>query len=278
MGYRSIAVHISRSDRAQERIQLAATIAKKFDSHLIGVAATGLATLGGQWSGAESGFYYADIQRRQREHCVEAARIFEEMVRRSGVERYEHRIADDEDSNAMALTARYADLVVIGQDNAADPTIGTRPNFSEEVIVHAGRPVLLVPYAGHFDSVGSDVLVAWDASREAARALTDALPLLKDAQLVRVVIVGGHPSLDGHGDEPGADVALFLARHGVTVEVVRAAASTDIAGVLLTRAADFGSDLIVMGGYGHSRFREMLLGGVTRAMLEAMTVPVLMSH
>ncbi len=278
MPYRSIAVHLNNSARSTERTELAASIARNFDAHLIGVAATGLATVGSQYGGAELGFYYADLQRRQREHCVEATRKFDDLAARAGVASFEHRISEDDDAHAMTCAARYADLVVIGQNDATDPTIGTHPNFAEEVVINAGRPVVIVPYAGHFDALGSDVLLAWDASTEAARAATVALPFLTSAKIVRVMIVNGQTSLDGHGDEPGADIASFLARHGVRVEVVQMHSEMTVANVLLSSAADFGTDLIVMGGYGHTRFREMLLGGVTRSILEQMTVPVLMNH
>ncbi len=278
MQYRSIAVHINNSARSMERTELAASIAKHFDAHLIGVAATGLPTIASQYGGAEMGFYYADLQRRQREHCVEATLRFDDLVARAAVGSFEHRISDDDDAYAMTCAARYVDLVVIGQDDVTDPTIGTRPNFAEEVVLHAGRPVVVVPYAGHFAAIGKNVMLAWDASAESARAATDAMPFLKAARIVHVMIVNGTASIDGHGEEPGADIAVFLARHGVKVEVVREHSDMNVANVLLSSACDFGTDLIVMGGYGHTRFREMLLGGVTRSIFEQMTVPVLMTH
>ena len=120
-------------------------------------------------------------------------------------------------------------------------------------------------------------MVCWDGSRNAARAIADALPLLARAKAVEVVIVTGKP---GESDEiAGADIAHHLARHGLKVEVERLVArDIDITSTLLSRAADLGADLIVMGGYGHSRWREFVLGGATRGILASMTVPVLMSH
>ncbi|MGH6943153.1 MAG: universal stress protein, partial [Geminicoccaceae bacterium] len=122
-------------------------------------------------------------------------------------------------------------------------------------------------------------VVAWDASRAAARAVSDALPLLERAKSVTVVSVNPRPNLFGHGEVPGADIALHLARHGLKVEVHRLEArDIDTANAILSYVADAGCDLLVMGGYGHSRLRELVLGGVTRTMLGEMTVPVLMAH
>ncbi len=278
MSYGTILVHTNASARSDERVQLAAAIAREHGAHLVGVAPTGLAEIRPEWGGAEVGYYYAEIQRRQRERATEVAARFDAQVRALGVDAFEHRIAEDEDAYAIALQARYADLVVIGQADPSDPTIGTVPNFVEQVLVDSGRPVLIVPSAGHYGATGRNVLLAWSASRESARAVVDALPFLRKAKLVRVVIVDGTPTPEGHGAEPGADIAVYLARHGVTVEVSREPGTGDVAGTLLSRACDYGSDLLVMGGYGHSRFREMLLGGVTRSILDSMTLPVLMSH
>ncbi len=278
MTYRNILVHVNQSARAAVRVELAASLAQRFDAHLVGVAPTGLAIVE-SLSGANAvDVYYADLARRCVDRAQAATRRFDETCRRAGVDSYEHRIANDEDAYAVSLHARYADLVVVGQNDESDPTIGTVPHFVEQVLISGGRPLLVVPYAGTFATVGKRVMLAWDASREAARATTDALPMLCGADVVRVVVVNGGPSPDGHGETPGADVAQYLARHGVNVEVRDETTSLDVASVLLSRAADDGTDLIVMGGYGHSRFREMLMGGVTRSMLETMTVPVLMSH
>jgi nucleotide-binding universal stress UspA family protein len=152
-------------------------------------------------------------------------------------------------------------------------------DFAEELVLSAGRPVLLIPYAGHFPEVGRRVLVAWNAGREAARAVTDALPLLARASIVQVVAFDPRKGGADHGDIPGADIALLLARHGVKVSIAQQQSKeVDVGNQILSRAADMQSDLIVMGAYGHSRLRELVLGGVTRTLLDTMTVPVLMSH
>jgi len=178
----------------------------------------------------------------------------------------------------VALQARYTDLIVIGQQNAEWPS-GVYRDFERSVPLAVGRPVLVVPYAFERRPVGHRVLVAWNASREAARAVTDALPLLKRAGQVHVVAFEPEKSGAAHGAEPGADIALYLTRHGVKVTVSRYdAPDVDVGNQLLSRAFDLSADLIVMGAWGRSRLREFILGGVTRTLLESMTVPVLMSH
>jgi nucleotide-binding universal stress UspA family protein len=167
---------------------------------------------------------------------------------------------------------------VVGQADPDDPA-GSRNDLPEAMAFATGRPVLVVPHIGAPSAVGKTVMLCWNASRESARAAADALPFLQAAEKVIVLVVDPEVSADGHGQEPGADVAVWLARHGVKVTVQRdVAADTHIGEVILSRAADHGVDLIVMGIYGHSRLREMVLGGVSRTLLSSMTVPVLMSH
>ena len=151
------------------------------------------------------------------------------------------------------------------------------PDFPEYVVLNAGRPVLVVPYAGQFEHIGKRVLVAWDAGVSATRAVVNAIPMLKRADIVEVAVFNAEDSGDAHGDIPGADIALYLARHRVKVDVIRQKTRIDVGNSLLSLAADLGSDMLVTGCYGHSRFREIMLGGVTRTMLESMTIPVLMS-
>ncbi len=149
----------------------------------------------------------------------------------------------------------------------------------EHVAFASGRPVLVVPYAGHFESVGGRVLIGWNATREAARAVNDAMPLLAIADAVTVLTIDPRAGPDAHGELPGADISLHLARHGVKADIERTvSADIPVGDVLLSRAADLGAELLVTGAYGHSRVRELLLGGATRALLRSMTVPVLMSH
>jgi nucleotide-binding universal stress UspA family protein len=149
----------------------------------------------------------------------------------------------------------------------------------EQVVLHSARPTLILPYAGRFDEVGQRVMVAWDDSREAARAVSDALPLLRHAGRVQVVSWVESGTTE-HGTLRRRLDALhqWLMWHGVNAEVRVERTEIGIADAMLSRAADFGTDLIVMGAYGHARWAERVLGGATRGLLQTMTVPVLMSH
>jgi nucleotide-binding universal stress UspA family protein len=168
---------------------------------------------------------------------------------------------------------------VVGQE---DPDGGGTPNAGallEQALFSSGRPVLVVPFAGRFESLGRRVLIGWNASREAARAVNDALPLIAQAEIATVLAANPRRGLGGHGEEPGADIARHLARHGLKVEVQHVVAPEIAAGdILLNAAAESVADLLVVGAYGHSRLREMVLGGVTRTLLRQMTLPVLLSH
>jgi nucleotide-binding universal stress UspA family protein len=281
MSYRTILVHVNQSRRSRERIRIAANIAISERAHLVGVAATAVPFqfyLPGAFgeSNASLSVYLEYLRERAKGALVE----FESIAQKSGIDSVEQRIVDDEAGAAMSLQARYCDLVVIGQTDPDESLPDLRTDFPEYVVMNSGRPVLIVPYAGRFDNVGKRVLVAWDGSLEAARAITAAMPLLNRAELVQVVMFNPKSGSGAHGALPGADIALYLARHRVVVEVSEQKTSSDvgIGNALLSHAADFGADLIVMGGYGHPRFREMLLGGVTDTILKSMTVPVLMAH
>jgi nucleotide-binding universal stress UspA family protein len=171
--------------------------------------------------------------------------------------------------------ARRFDLAVVGQ---TDPErIAVEEMIAESALFDSGRPVIMVPYIQKAPLKLDNVMVCWDGSRPAARAIGDAMPLLERAGAVEIVIVANER---GKQDEvAGADMGQHLARHGLKVEVKRIAAGTiDVADTILSHAADSGTDFVVMGGYGHSRLREFVLGGVTHSILKSMTVPVLMSH
>ena len=178
----------------------------------------------------------------------------------------------------LARAARHADLCVVGQPNEDDVEFDTA-RLAEAAFMDSGRPALLVPYIGAASTTFQRVLVAWNGSREAARAVHDALPFLVLSEQTTVLMVdptgqGGLP-----GGEPGTDIATHLARHGVRVEVkTTPSAGMTVGDVILSQAADEDADLLVMGGYGHSRMRELVLGGATRQLLAQMTLPVLLSH
>lgn len=279
--YKTIAVHVNESAATLERVRLAAQWANAFDAHLIGVAATGLPAsiyLGGMaGEGAAIVPAYLDVLKDRAETALAMA---EAAAQQQDVRAFERRIIDEEAGVALALQARYCDLLVVGQDDPDDKLLTQSSPVAEYALMNSARPVLVVPHVGSFPAPAKRVLVAWDGSVESARAVHGAIPLLQKAALVQIAVFDPKSGAAAHGDEPGADIALYLARHGIRVEVSRHATGKriDIGNALLSHAADFGADLLVMGGYGHSRFREIVLGGVTRTILQSMTTPVLIAH
>ena len=221
---------------------------------------------------------FIESQRAEAEAAASAAIArFEEAARRAGVSAESRLLAASiaEASDQFGRITRRFDLAVVGQ---ADPDKASPEELiGETALFEGGRPVLVVPYIQKTGLKLGKVLVCWDGSRNAARAAGDALPFLTRADGIEVLIVTGER---GKSDEiPGADIAHHLARHDLKVDVKRIVATeSDVANTILSYVADSSADLIVMGGYGHSRLREFILGGVTRGILQAMTVPALMSH
>ena len=277
MNYKTILVHLDASKRVAERLAIAKRFADTFEAQLTGLFALSAPRIP-SYALAEAGPVVIEAEARYR---AEAARVAENAFNAATAQLThgsEFRSTIRDALAAVQLSARYADLVIAGQPEP-EGSAGVASDFAEELVLSAGRPVLFVPYAGRFPEIGRRVLVAWNAGREAARAVTDALPLLRRASIVQVVAFDPRKGGADHGDVPGADIALVLARHGVKVSVAQQqSADVDVGNQILSRAADIQSDLIVMGAYGHSRLRELVLGGVTRTLLDTMTVPVLMSH
>ena len=151
--------------------------------------------------------------------------------------------------------------------------------FADSAVIETGRPVLVVPFIGATVPLNGKVIVAWNGSREATRAVNDSLPLLKEAKEVQVVCIDPHTTEEVDAPLPGVELCQHLSHHGVNaVSNVLSGANMDSSNVLLSHAADYGANLIVAGAYGHSRLRELVLGGMTLDLLRHMTVPVLMSH
>jgi nucleotide-binding universal stress UspA family protein len=278
MSYRTIVVQADRAPNTESRIALAAALALREEAHLVGAAMTGVPRsmlAGRNYEG--SGVFMDDCLRRAELRVQQALEQFKDAVNRIGVPSYEARGSNDDEYAGLCMQARYADLVVLGQAAAAGAEdAGLLPELPDYLLLNCGRPVLLVPRAGRFPTIGKRVLVAWNGSVEAAKAVTGALPLLRGAEQVTLAVLGNNS--ETLGQSPGADIALYLARHGVRVEVLRRPEPHDPGQAILSLAADFGADLLVMGAYGHSRFREMMLGGATRTILATATLPVLMAH
>jgi nucleotide-binding universal stress UspA family protein len=280
MSYKTILLHLDPGARGKERADLAFDLAAAFDAHLTGLFAQSDFRIPIA-ARAVAGSIIDDAVGRQRTEATRAAEaVFRAALARHPGVKAEWRPSSADALHAVRVSARYADLVITGQRQPAEEDDSCLAReFVEELILSAGRPLLFIPYAGRFAHVGRRALIAWNASREAARAVVDAVPLLQRAENVQVVAFNPARNGGGHGDIPGADISLYLARHGVKATAAQQhCAEIDIGAQILSRAADIDADLIVMGAYGHSRAYETVLGGATRTLLESMTVPVLMSH
>ena len=274
-----ILVHLDQSSRAEARLDIAASLARQHGAHLTALQVIDVAIpVMAMADGGGGGAVIAELMEQMRQSALAASvklkAAFEAALAREGI-MGEWRQVEGTTPEILALHGRYADLLVLGQD---DPESDSA-DLLETVLFDSGRPVLAIPFAGNFKSIGKRVLVGWNASREATRALHDALPLIAKAENTTVFLANPKRGLGAHGEEPGADIARHLARHGLRVEVAKAVAE-DVAdsALLLNHASDMGADLLVMGAYGHSRLREFILGGVTRSLLREMTIPVLLSH
>jgi nucleotide-binding universal stress UspA family protein len=285
MGFKDLLVHLDNDPRCEARLALATGLAQRCGAHLVGTYVVDIPPteffFGTElaYTGSAPVHLMEQIRRDALAAAASTEVAFRDRLRREGVEG-EWRLVEGNLPATVALHARYADLAIVGQPNPNEPRDDRyRDGAIVETVMTSGRPVLAVPYAGDFPVMGERVLVAWNASREAARAINDALPLLAQAKTVTVLAVNPRFGVRGHGDVPAADVALHLARHGVKAEAAHTA-SGDIADsqALLSYAADISADLIVAGAYGHSRAREVIFGGMTRTLLREMTVPVLFSH
>jgi nucleotide-binding universal stress UspA family protein len=276
MNYKTILVHINSEKRCAARLELAIQLAKKYDACLVGLHAFFPYTPPGYIMAHMGAEVIAAQQKLANEAMSQTGEAFRKQTSAAGLENKEWHTAHDDPVSAMSLQARYADILVVGQRGASDDS-GVDKDFPERLILVAGRPVLVVPEVGDFPSVGKRIIVAWNASREAARAVTNAIPFLKAADKVYVMAV--QSKANENENISTERIVQYLSRHGVGVEVEESKdVEIGVGNELLSRASDLSADLLVMGCYGHSRVREWILGGATRTILESMTIPVLMSH
>ena len=275
MSYKTILVHCDHGNHCAVGIEVAIRLAKQYDAHLIALYTQPPFVLPGYLM--QSGQEIDEVQKKAAaEDMARAKAAYTNQVSNMGFKNAEWRSMIDSPVDAVTMQARCADLVVVGQRAFSEGSNITK-SIPAQLVLASCRPVMIVPSSGSFLSIGRRILVAWNASREAARAITDALPLLKSAESVNLIALS--PKHGSREPVPVDDIVHYLERHEVTTKVLSDhVADIDVGNMLLSRAADLGTDLLVMGGYGHSRLREWVLGGATRTILDSMTVPVLMSH
>ena len=269
MSFKDILVHINNRPTCKSRLQVAIQVARQHQARL-----TGLYVIPHP--------YYASHHVDPQQSAEQARSNFEAAVSEAGLDCdwicVDSQKSGLELSQQVNLHAHYHDLLVISQADLGNPDRTVPPDLPERAVLGAGRPVLIVPYAGEFTTLGKRIMLAWRGGPESSRALHDSLPLLAQAELVKVLTVqgvGGDESYKAHN----ADICRHLERYGINVAGEKlVSGDLTVGDLLLNRCADEGIDLLVMGAFAQSRRGHHMLGEVGRYLLEFMTVPVLMSH
>ncbi|MCP3710074.1 universal stress protein [Paraburkholderia sp. CNPSo 3274] len=280
MTYKTVMVHLDTSKGAHTRLSFALKLARKFDAHLDGVFSMFDPHPLGFYAMTGTADFYKAHSKFLAQKRSEVERLFRAELTCAQVPGV-WTAPDGYPVTTVMQGSRTADLVILGQARPQDPESCVADNFLETILLGAGSPVLLIPETGSFEAVGERILIAWNGGREAARAIRDAIPLVARATRVTVAAVVATAFKPAPTEASCADVAAMLQRHvALPVDIARfdrpLAVSTGDA--LLEFAIDGGYDLLVAGAYGHARFHDLVLGGVTRTILSSMTLPVLMSH
>ena len=275
---KDIVLHLSADAKHDAAVKYAVSVAEAFGANLAAVTFAYEAVLPATLMGGGLPVDFINEQRALAEEAANAAMTrLKEMARRTGVA-VEARLETTSlagAANIFGYLARRFDLSIVGQANP--DVVGPQELIIEAALFHSGRPAVVVPYIQKTGLTLNRVLVCWDGGRQAARAIADSLPFLHRAKAVEVVVVATKPLKSD--DSSGADIARHLAHHDLNVCLKRlVTGGTDVANTILSYAADVSADFVVMGGYGHSRLREFILGGATRGVLSSMTIPTLMSH
>lgn len=274
MALRHILVHVDDSDLCASRLDIAIELAKKFRALLTGFFAENdprVMTVA-----------LLDVERDLAPRVAKAEASFRALVEAAGVQAdwvAAMTVSDVALFREAVFASQACDLAVLGQHDPGRFDIRVPAELAEQVVLHSGRPVLIVPHSGRFSGIGRRVMIAWNSGREAARALNDAIPLLQAAEHVMLVAINVEQRGKARPGEPFSHVLRHLEAHGVRVEIDRMIVE-DIGAMdmLLGRLTDEAIDLLVMGAHGHYGFPYMHRGGSTRHILRQMTVPVLMSH
>jgi nucleotide-binding universal stress UspA family protein len=284
--FASILVHVDEADHCPHRLTIAAMLARRYGAALCAVYVEPPLVLQLYFPGEVGPALVGILEQQLREARTKALANFEALKRDHPTATWrEIKISDDDfladKIEVFGREARYADLAIVGQSISAEARRTGPGLLPEELVMETGRPVLVVPHVGQFRTVGERALVAWTDTRESARALGDAMPMLKQAKAVTLLHVS---ETDGSQPERArkqmARALEYLRINGITasLDIVPKGDSVSAAEMLLSRAADLDADLLVMGAYGHSRLRELVLGGATREILGSMTLPVLLAH
>jgi nucleotide-binding universal stress UspA family protein len=274
-----IAIHLNNDSACARRIDAGLQLAKEHNAEVVGVYP----------SDGVAGHYYDEsiipldvrkmLRSRRDEYKASVQKLFLEKAEAAGV-KADFRAPHGEADAALALHARYCDLLIMSKAERLDTVTSIVPNLPESVVMAAGRPVLMLPNLGNFPTIGERILYCWDQRREAARAFTDAAPFLQRCKELVVLEIDRDEQAFHENDLRDNDLADFCEKRGYPrpKHLVKESEDIGVGNVILNTAADSGSDLIVMGAYGHSRMRQWVMGGASRTLLSSMTAPVLLAH
>ena len=269
-------VHLDASPQAAQRLEAACRIGQAHGAAVTGLYAVTPSFVALPFAPEVGSGVAAALREMDDELRTRARAAFDLVLAKPGMQAAWAEVGDDPIMGVFAQQALYADLLVLGQhDPASTPATGVPVDFAESVMVASGKPALILPYIGA-SSIGDTMVLAWKPTREAARAVCAALPMLQRARRVHVLSWSG---ADEAVSGQRLDLDSYLKLHGVEATWHRETGEPELLGeLLLSRAFDLEADLLVMGCYGHSRAREWVLGGTSRTVLRSMTLPVLMAH
>jgi nucleotide-binding universal stress UspA family protein len=277
--FKTILAHVDTAPGAAVRIGAAPQRALHNDGHLVGSAMTGLSAFALPITAMEAGMPPIALPIAELRACADhALDQFEAAARAIGADKVERRRPEEEAGPGLCPPARYADLIVIGQPAANPASPSGPPTITASVLLNCARPVLVLPTVGAPDHFGRNGALALNGSAQAARAITSAIPILQRASRVNLVVVLDNDAPRLHGEGTGADMALYLARHGVNIVACVIDRKDDEGLSLLSFAVGQRSDLLVRGAVGHSRLHEACLGGATRTALQSSSLPLWMAH
>ncbi|HSV51944.1 MAG TPA: universal stress protein [Burkholderiaceae bacterium] len=275
--YQQLLVHLDATGRSRTRLDVARALAQQHGAALTALYAATPSYVAMPYPGGVASDFAVRIQAIDDERRGRARAIFDAAARQGEPLAAWSEVDEPPVIGAFAQQALFADLLVLGQHEPSGAESDEVPaDFAEAVIATSGKPGLIIPYTGTFDRIGETVVIAWNASREAARAVAAALPLLQRARSVHIL---SWAAPDATVQGARLDLNSYLRQHGVRAQWHSDASEPpELADLLLSRAFDLQADLLVMGCYGHSRAREWVLGGTSRTVLRTMTLPVLMAH
>lgn len=274
MSIKSILFHLTNDDKLANRLEVAFGLANDYGASVTGVYAITPAAPPTSFMGYIPPEFIEKTRAIETEKATAAIKLFEETAAKAGISAQ----AVKEEGYALEVLNKHAlssDIVLVGQVDPDDDTLAPYEYLADELVVSCAQPVLAIPYAGKYQNFGQHILVGWNNTREAAKAMHYALPFMKNAKEVTLL------SINPESDQSNENAAALehLKRHGVNAKLkVTQWNDVGVGNALLDSLVDMNADMLVMGAYGHSRIREMILGGATQEILNHMTAPILFAH